>query len=1046
MIKKTGFISGSVLVSALVLSSCQTTEKRTVSLAEAKQITATFQTVKVPPPKTIDDIKTLLDSTRISNAAAHAEKKNLVESAVPTDLNGENLIDYYWRRASAASDLGLIEMETRNLKLAIQTAKKAGSGNRKLSRLYSNLTWSLFESGQTNAAIESTKKSIQYHPKHPKRVLNLGSLALKIGDVDLVRKNRSDVIRIAGKFRGPVAWVHFSRSQAEANLAQAEGRWIDAVHHRRRSIALFKEANFKGAKVRSHLSIQRNLIQSLRKAGLILEAEITGRDALKLALSEFGKDSGETAKQLVPLAKVLMEQNRFFEANILLYEAEKIFTVLGTDNRSVFKNAVLHWQGMSLAANEQWAHAMKRFDVIAVNMGTQNTFYQQRFGYRLPRALTLLKSGRLDEAQELLDTLEKRTIKSLGLKHQKTARVMGLLALLALERNDLETAFNQFNKAIPILLSRSREADDDNIGLSEKFVRFILEGYIDLLSREDGARIASNAGLNPAAESFVIANRARARVVQKSLGASAARASVNNPELADFARREQDAKHQISNLYGLLASLVNASSIDHNPATIQSIRGKIDDLRTARAALMEAIENRFPDYAQIINPKPATVTTVAQNLRSGETLISFLVAEKATYSWAISKSGAVQFGTSLVSKKGIGDMVADLRTSLDPKAATLGDIPQFDLQLASKVYDILLKPVEAGWKEATSLLVVQEGSLGQLPLAVLPSKSVALIPDQSILFDNYRAVPWLIRDHAIAYLPSPSALLTLRGRQMARSSNPKSFAGFADPYFNKQQAVTAKAKTSKAVVANVGGLLQSRGLPFTRRAAPTSEGVSNYTLRDLPRLPDTALEISAMAAALDANPSTDVFIGSNATEKQIKGMDLSNRKVIAFATHGLVAGELNGLVEPALALSDPNLTGASGEDGLLTMSEIMGLHLNADWIVLSACNTASGNGQGAESVSGLGSAFFYAGARALLATSWPVETTSARELTGQLFALQAKHENLDRSEALRQAKIELIERKVYENNGKSVFSYAHPIFWAPFILVGEGHNGSAYNS
>src|SRR3546814_8473641 len=99
-----------------------------------------------------------------------------------------------------------------------------------------------------------------------------------------------------------------------------------------------------------------------------------------------------------------------------------------------------------------------------------------------------------------------------------------------------------------------------------------------------------------------------------------------------------------------------------------------------------------------------------------------------------------------------------------------------------------------------------------------------------------------------------------------------------------------------------------------------------------------------------------------------------------FAPHGLVPGDLNGLAEPALALSAPAVTGASG-DGLLTMSEILGLRLNADWIVLSACNTASGDGASAEAVSGLGRAFFYAGTRAVLVTNWPVETTSDRKST-----------------------------------------------------------------
>ncbi len=167
-------------------------------------------------------------------------------------------------------------------------------------------------------------------------------------------------------------------------------------------------------------------------------------------------------------------------------------------------------------------------------------------------------------------------------------------------------------------------------------------------------------------------------------------------------------------------------------------------------------------------------------------------------------------------------------------------------------------------------------------------------------------------------------------------------------------------------------------------------------------------------------------------------MDMSGRQVIVFATHGLVPGHVNGLTQPALALSSPKVAGVEG-DGLLTMEEILKLKLDADWVVLSACDTASGRGAGAEAVSGLGRAFFYAGARALLVSSWPVETTSAKALTTDLFRRQATEQGLSRAEALRQTMLALIDGPGrIGDDGRTVFSYAHPLFWAPFILVGDG--------
>jgi CHAT domain-containing protein len=208
----------------------------------------------------------------------------------------------------------------------------------------------------------------------------------------------------------------------------------------------------------------------------------------------------------------------------------------------------------------------------------------------------------------------------------------------------------------------------------------------------------------------------------------------------------------------------------------------------------------------------------------------------------------------------------------------------------------------------------------------------------------------------------------------------------------------------------------------------------------LPRLPDTADEVRSIAVALKADPMLDIFLGAAANERQVKTLNLADRKVIMFATHGLIPGDLNGLSQPALAMSAPAVANIDG-DGLLTMEEILGLQLDADWIVLSACNTAAGDGAGAEAASGLGLAFFYAGTRAVLLTNWPVETTSARELTTDLFRRQASDPDLSRSTAMQQAMIAMIDGDGFVDQGKSVFSYAHPIFWAPFSVVGDGGDG-----
>ncbi|MEY3484711.1 MAG: hypothetical protein RLZZ586_434, partial [Pseudomonadota bacterium] len=139
-----------------------------------------------------------------------------------------------------------------------------------------------------------------------------------------------------------------------------------------------------------------------------------------------------------------------------------------------------------------------------------------------------------------------------------------------------------------------------------------------------------------------------------------------------------------------------------------------------------------------------------------------------------------------------------------------------------------------------------------------------------------------------------------------------------------------------------------------------------------------------------------------------------------------------------LAMSTPSLTG-DPDDGLLTVEKILELKLNADWVILSACNTAAGDGGGSEAISGLGRAFFYAGARALLVSNWPVDSVSSRLLMTDLFKRQSDQPSLLKAEALRLSMLQLADKgnAKDEKTGKTSYAYGHPLFWAPYSLVGN---------
>jgi CHAT domain-containing protein len=380
----------------------------------------------------------------------------------------------------------------------------------------------------------------------------------------------------------------------------------------------------------------------------------------------------------------------------------------------------------------------------------------------------------------------------------------------------------------------------------------------------------------------------------------------------------------------------------------------------------------------------------------------------------------------------IGEMVAELRKALEPNTATLDDIPPFNITLAYRLYAALLQPVEGTWKPARTLVVTTNGPLGLLPLGLLPVAPAHLGTDGPT-FAAYRAVPWLARSHAVAMIPSASSLLTLRHLPAASPLRDR-LVGFGDPLFSSEQAAQADAAEEPRDVR----IAMRGGRRLIRRSAPKLDGLQHATLASLPRLPDTAEELRSVARALAVDPDRTLHLGKEANEQAIRQIDLSRYRVVMFATHGLVPGELDGLEQPALALTAPDVAGTEG-NGLLTMDKILALKLDADWVVLSACNTGTGAGAGAEAASGLGRAFFYAGTRAILVTNWSVHSRSARDLVTDLFARQQADPSLSRSEALRQAMMALLDGNGFtDDSGRTLFSYGHPLFWAPYTIIGDG--------
>lgn len=497
------------------------------------------------------------------------------------------------------------------------------------------------------------------------------------------------------------------------------------------------------------------------------------------------------------------------------------------------------------------------------------------------------------------------------------------------------------------------------------------------------------------------ADDARREAITAEIGRLSQQTSAGSGEIMAIHARMEAAEKQLPGYAEFQSRL----------ATVNAEQQKAErEVRDARAQVLRA----FPEYAELSDPRPLTRQQVQQLLRPDEVLAAILVGTRKSFIWTLTRERAewamIDIGSDELARE-----VSALRMGLDPQAqqdaegaegSRAGIVASFDLNRAHALYQRLFGSVAGVLADKKHLIVVPTGALTSLPFQVLVTAPPPAAPTPA---EVMRRARWLISTHAISVLPSVPSLGALR-KVTGGSAAGRPFFGMGDPVLQGPDPAD-----------------KQRGIK--RRAGPPSRYYRNgladtRAVRELQPLPDTADELLAIGKVLGAKKE-DINLREAASEARLKATPLTSYRVIQFATHGLVAGDLSGLAEPALVLTPPEVP-SELDDGLLTASEIAALKLDADWVVLSACNTAAGEGEGAEALSGLARAFFYAGARTLLVSHWAVYSTAATELTTGTFSRIAKSPRLGRAEAFRQSMLRLIAE------GKP------PAYWAPFVVVGEG--------
>jgi CHAT domain-containing protein len=504
----------------------------------------------------------------------------------------------------------------------------------------------------------------------------------------------------------------------------------------------------------------------------------------------------------------------------------------------------------------------------------------------------------------------------------------------------------------------------------------------------------------------------------------AAKEGAVNPELRKSLQDRQGIFEQWRLANKLLVEESTASGGASENAEINALRKKINEYDAKLLELDELVKKQYPEYFRNIFPEPRSVAGTEDLLSDDEAVLGWVLGTEKSFLWVVLSNRAelIELQTDA---KTVAKEVNQIRSAIEQYPDG-----KFPLEVSSALFDRVFRPALPMLESVKHIYVIPDGALTTLPFHLLvtgprsvgvatkersanvPGRIRNLVASPTTAGmdtdENLANVPWLVRRFAITTLPSIGSLHVLKEAKK-RPAADIAFLGIGDPVLSAERNSDSRKRSFNT--------LFMRG-----KTADVS------AIRQAGELPESADELRALAKSLGSGESS-LLLRERATETSVKGMDLSRQQVIAFATHGFLAGEIKGVAEPGLILTPPK-EASELDDGVLTASEISQLKLNTDWVILSACNTAgsASNGRG-QGLSGLARAFFMAGAKSLLVSHWPVVSVAAQRLTTEMFEELRKDKDIRKAEALRRAMLTTM-------NDSSIPFSSHPAVWAPFVVVG----------
>lgn len=462
-----------------------------------------------------------------------------------------------------------------------------------------------------------------------------------------------------------------------------------------------------------------------------------------------------------------------------------------------------------------------------------------------------------------------------------------------------------------------------------------------------------------------------------------------NGKVAEAIRAQQDAVQRLSDVGRQREMLAEARRQGRAPAGAEA---KLDEqekaARDALAARDSELQAAAPNYVQLVQ-QAVTAEDVMKALKPGEAFVAVTLTPTGGWTFVL-RDGEVRVGAVQGGSAALDPLVKRVRAAMEPGT------PAFDVAAAQGLYRAIFGEVAGTMDTARAMTVAPTGSLLSLPFEVLltgPADPQALAK-----------APFLVRSLVIGHVPSAANFVALR-RDQSGSHAPNPWFGFGD--------------------------FRPPTLAQARASFPPSCGDSAELMARLPPLPSAIKELEVARRLTGARPQ-DMLLGASFTAGNVRAQPLSQFRVLHFATHALLPTDLKCQTEPALITSTPRAA-RDAKGGLLTASDLQDIKLDADLVILSACNSGGTDGlSGGESLSTLARSFFYGGARSMLITHWEVNDDAATLIIADTLRRMAENRQLGVAAALRESQLVLLDKA----GGQLPADFAHPFYWAPFAVIG----------